>query len=190
MNDVSVLEPSPVVGDDGPLFEIIDGQKMELPPMSAYAGVVAFQIASRIDQFARPQKLGQAAVEVLFHLPLPVDRNRRPDSAYVSYQRWPKGRPIPGRDNAWDVVPELAIEVASPSDLADELMTKIDEYFRAGVQLVWVVYPLLPLVQVYESLTQVRGLTRTDELDGGSVLPGFRVPLAELFPEAPPSEAP
>jgi Uma2 family endonuclease len=76
----------------------------------------------------------------------------------------------------------LAVEVVSPYDLASEQMDKVVEYFRAGVQLVWVVYPEQGLVYVHESLTQVRGLTRTDSLDGGTVLPGFTLPLATLFP--------
>ncbi len=102
----------------------------------------------------------------------------------MSLERWPKDRPIPGEGNAWDVVPDLAVEVVSPNDNAEELLIKADEYFRAGVRMVWIVYPRQRLVFVYESLTQVRGLTRADVLDGGAVLPGFRLPLQELFPEA------
>ena len=95
-----------------------------------------------------------------------------------------QGQPVPLRDNAWDVVPDLAIEVVSPTDFAEDLLTKLDEYFRAGVSLVWVVYPSLRLIHVYESMTRIRVATATDELDGGAVLPGFRVAVAALFPEA------
>src|SRR5207249_957331 len=109
-------------------------------------------------------------------------RNRRPDVAFVTYERWPMNRPIPLTDNAWDVVPDLAVEVSSRHDLAEELVQKLTEYFQAGVRLVWVIYPKQRLVYVYESPTQVRGLTQSDELDGGTVLPGFRLPLANLFP--------
>ena len=98
----------------------------------------------------------------------------------------PRTDPCPSSDNAWDVAPDLAVEVVSPTDLAEELMDKVAEYFQAGVRLVWVVYPRLRLIHVYESLTQVRGLTAADELDGGAVLPGFRTPVAALFPEAAP----
>jgi Uma2 family endonuclease len=120
---------------------------------------------------------------MLFRLPVVVSRNRRPDVAFVTYERWPKNRLIPSTDNAWEVTPDLAIEVASPNDLADDIMQKITEYFQAGVRLVWIVYPLQRLVYVHESPSQVHVLTYTDELDGGSVLPGFRLPLVNLFQE-------
>lgn len=186
----TALEPV-VVPDSGldgePLFEIIDGQRVELPPMSAYAVRVAFRLMSQVNEFASPRNIGEAVTEVLFRLPLPVNRNRRPDGAFVSYERWSKDRPMPEADNAWDVVPHLAAEVVSPNDLADELMQKITEYFQAGVQLVWVVYPRQRIVHVYETLTRIRVLTIADELDGGSVVPGFRLPLASLFPEQAPA---
>jgi Uma2 family endonuclease len=127
--------------------------------------------------------VGQAVTEVLFHLPLPKERDRRPDAAFVNFQRWAKGRPMPGKENAWHVVPNLAVEVVSPHDFAEELLEKIEEYFRAGVQLVWVVYPRQQLVHVYESINQIRVVTRTGELDGGVVLPDFRLPLPEIFRE-------
>jgi Uma2 family endonuclease len=107
----------------------------------------------------------------------------------VSYARWPKSKPIP-TTNAWDVLPELCIEVVSPNDLADEIETKVEEYLQAGVRLVWVVYPRHERVYVYDSATQLRRLTRADTLDGGSVLPGFALPLADLFPQAPPAPQP
>jgi Uma2 family endonuclease len=178
----SVSPPESRVGDES-LYEVIDGQRVELPPMSAFAARIAFLLGTQLHTFGVSQNLGEGAVETLFRLPLVVGRNRRPDVAFVTYQRWARGRPIPPRDNAWDVVPDLAVEVISPTDVAEELMTKVQEYFQAGVRLVWVVYPLQGFVHVYEALTQIRGLTRADELDGGQVLPGFRLPLATLFPQ-------
>jgi Uma2 family endonuclease len=172
---------------DDPLFEIIDGQRVELPPM----GIYAVRIASRLGYFfqlhAQNNNLGEAVVEGLFRLSLPVDRNRRPDVAFVSYQRWPKAKPQSGRDNAWEVVPEVAVEVVSPSDLVGELMEKIEEYFEAGVSLVLVVFPDQKRMHVYSSPTQIRVLTRQDTLEGGQALPGFNLPLSNLFLEEAPS---
>jgi Uma2 family endonuclease len=164
-------------------YEFVDGQWVEMPPMSAFASIVASRLVRHLNAHAVIQDLGEAYSETLVRLPLNGGRQRRPDGVFVSYQRWPKSRPFVEDANAWDVVPDLAIEVVSPTDLAEDVLEKVEEYFRAGVSLVWVVYPRLRLVHVYESLTRIRGLTRTDELDGGAVLPGFRVPLATLFPE-------
>jgi Uma2 family endonuclease len=189
MNPLTLPETAPIpsappaVGDEG-FYEIIDGRRVELPPMSAYATLIAFEVGRRLGNFAEANNLGLAVTEMLFHLALPVDRNRRPDAAFVSYERWAKGRPMVRRDNAWDVVPDLAVEVVSPTDLAEELIDKLDEYFRAGVRLVWVIYPGTRLLYVYESLTSVRGLTHTDEVDGGAVLKGFRLPVDSFFPAA------
>lgn len=187
MSSVIVAEPLPVVEPaletDDNRYEIIDGRRVELPPMSLYANWISFEIASEIRSFAKANNLGIALTEALFHLALTIDRNRRPDVAFVSYERWPKERGISLRVNAWDVVPDLAIEVVSPTDLVEELMEKLEEYFQAGVRLVWVIYPKQRLLFIYDSLTTVRGLTHTDEVDGGAVLPGFRLSLASLFPK-------
>jgi len=169
-------------------YEIIDGQRVTLPPMSVCATIVSSRLIQKLGNFAASNCLAEVVGTGLFRLPLEEDRSRRPNVAVVTYERWPKHRPIPIADDAWDVVPDLAIEVVSPNDFAHHIMQKIAEYFQAGVRLVWVVYPRQQLVYVYESLTQVHVRTSTEELDAGSVLPGLRLPLAELFPEmAPPA---
>src|SRR5665213_4185007 len=171
MSPTAVLEPvlAPVPAvvelvDDAALYEIIDGEKVELPPMSAYAGRVSFRIAATMNQFLIANQLGEAIHEGLFKLSLDRDRNRRPDAAFVSFARWPQEKGMPIAGNAWEVTPDLAVEVVSPTDRVEALREKIAEYFEAGVRLGWVVHPLLNLVDVYESLTQIRGWTRNDTL--------------------------
>jgi Uma2 family endonuclease len=169
------------IGDE-PLYEIIDGQRVELAPMSILASRVASRLLGKLSCFLEGNPLGEALMETLVRLPLPVDRNRRPDVAFVSAQRIAQAPPQPGSDNAWDIVPELMVEVVSPHDLAEEIMERLDEYWAAGTKLVWIVYPTQRLVHVYESPRQVRILGVADELEGGSVLPGLRIPIASLFP--------
>ncbi|WP_088251566.1 Uma2 family endonuclease [Fimbriiglobus ruber] len=163
-------------------YEIVDGSRVEMPPMSAEAQFVASRLAYHLSRFGIESNLGEACVEVMIELSLPAERNRRPDVIFIPYSRWKKNSPVPAT-NAWDVLPDLCVEVVSPHDLCDDLMDKIGEYFRAGVRLVWVVYPRHQLFYVYESPTKVYGLTRTDILDGGAALPGFKLPLADFFPE-------
>jgi len=162
------------------LYEIVNGQRVEKPPMSTYSTRIAFILAKHVDNFAEAQKKGQAGVEYIFRLDEATNLQRRPDVGYVSFQRWPQDRPLPHTD-PWPVVPELAVEVVSPTNPAEGVVEKIAEYFQAGVQLVWVVFPRRRQVYVYESPTRIRVLTETDELDGGTVLAGFRLPLATLF---------
>jgi Uma2 family endonuclease len=171
----------PIGSDD--LYEVIDGKRVGLPPMGIYSVLLATQLAKYMSVFSDAKSLGRVVVEGLFHLPAPFNRDRRPDVAFVSYQRWPKSRSVPRTDNAWDVVPNLATEVISPTDSADELEKKLEEYFKAGVELIWVVYPSQSKLHVLTSPTQIQVLTTADVLDGGAVLPGFRLPLVELFAE-------
>lgn len=166
--------------DEAP-FEIVDGEKVEMPAMSYFATLFCTRLAGELFVFLKKHDLGHVAIETVFRLAAPVNRNRRPDLAFVSYQRWPKDREKSKDDNAWPVVPNLIAEVVSPNDDADELMEKVNQYFQAGVEVVWVFYPHQEMVYVYESLTEVRGLTRDDTLDGGNVLPQFKVALKDLF---------
>lgn len=117
---------------------------------------------------------------MLFLLDPDSGLKRRPDLAFVSYERWPKKQRVP-RTPAWGVVPDLAIEVISPSNLAEDVILKLGEYFRAGVRRVWVIYPVEEHFYIYDSLTTVRILTRADRLEDEAVLPGFSLPLSELF---------
>ncbi len=80
-------------------------------------------------------------------------------------------------------MPDLAVEIVSPSNGAIQLQGKIEEYIKGGVRAIWVAYPTLGLVLIYESATTVRVFRRGDDLDGGDVLPGFRLPLASWFDE-------
>lgn len=172
----------------GVLYEIVDGRYEELPPMSTRAGVVANLLAFSLNSVALPRGLGIAVCEILFGLTSTSRRKYRPDVAYVSHERWPKDRPWPDTD-PWPVVPDIAVEVISPNDLASTTMQKVKEYLEAGVKLVWVVYPEQGWLHGFEAPNRLRGLTVADTLDAASVLPGFSLPLGELFTHpAPPAE--
>ena len=181
---ISVPEPSGMLADpliDGDiLYEVVDNQIRELPPMSARETLFASSLFRFLGPFAWNNGLGQVASEMLFLLSAARNLQRRPDLAFVSFDNWPRGKLVPGT-NAWEVVPDLAIEVISPTNGANEIIEKIDDYFACGVRRVWVVYPLFAKFYDYDSPTSVHILTRFDILDGGQVLPGFQLPLSELF---------
>ncbi|MFO0954816.1 MAG: Uma2 family endonuclease [Isosphaeraceae bacterium] len=166
--------------DTDALYEVVDGLIVEKPSMGAFEAQVAWLLGKLLDRFVEASALGTVITEALFRLDATRKLDRRPDVAFVSQQRWPIERRAP-RTAAWDVVPDLAVEVLSPGNRSVEDLTKVDEYFAAGVRLVWVIYPGPDRVYVYQSPTSVRILTRTDRLDGGEVLPGFSVALGELF---------
>ncbi|HWE37533.1 MAG TPA: Uma2 family endonuclease [Isosphaeraceae bacterium] len=186
----TVLEPiAPASGVDESLYEVVDGQYVEMMPMGAYSGEIASILSHFLGPFAMQHGLGKVVVEVLFLIDPARNRQRRPDLAFVSARRWPSRRPAPD-DAAWEVVPDLCVEVVSPTDRAEELLGKVREYFEAGAEAVWVVYPKERVVHILEGFDRIRVLRRADTIDGGALLPGFRLPLSSLFEdEEPPAPA-
>jgi Uma2 family endonuclease len=178
-----------LIPDEDVLYEVVDDQVVELAPMGAYEVWIATVLVARLATFATQHQLGRAVQEMLFDLTVATGRKRRPDVAFVSFDRWPLTRRIP-RTEAWEVVPNLAVEVVNRSDSADYIVDKVAEYFHAAVERVWVVFPSQEQVYVYDSPTSVRILTRTDELSGDPILPHFRLPLMELFEDTGAVEEP
>jgi Uma2 family endonuclease len=171
---------------DDMLYEVVDGQVV-----LKTVGAKETEIASILDQFlgsfAKLNRLGPALIEMLYRIDQATDLRRRPDVSFVSDARWPFRRRVPDVP-VWDLVPDLAIEVVSPSNSANEVQRKIHEYFKAGVSRVWVVYPEEREVYVYSSPKQIQVLQVGEDLDGGELLPGFRLPLAALFEDEPEAE--
>jgi Uma2 family endonuclease len=172
-----------------PLYEVVRGRRVELPPMEAYPTHIASNLGQFLGSFVRSQRLGRVEVEMLFLIDAAEDHQRRPDVAFISYERWARNRPVPD-DAAWEVVPDLAIEVVSPTDRAEDALEKVRDYFRAGVRAVWMIYPKLRVIHLFDAFTAIRVLTHADELDGGAVIPGFRLPLATLFEDEAEGQGP
>jgi Uma2 family endonuclease len=164
---------------DDVLYEVVGGQIEE-----KIAGARQIRVIGILDQllgaFAMTHRLGRVSPEMLYRIDQVEDLQRRPDVSLVSQARWPLNRPVPDV-GAWDLVPDLAIEVISPSNTAREVQRKIHEYFKVGVTRVWVVYPDEREVYVFSSTKQISVHQLGDDLDGGDLLPGFRVPVATLF---------
>ena len=97
------------------------------------------------------------------------------------WERLP-GRRIPSEPIP-DLAPDLAVEVLSPGNTPGEMARKRQEYFAAGVRLVWLVDPEARTVEVYTDPEQSTVRHEADTLEGGAVLPGFALPLRELFAE-------
>jgi Uma2 family endonuclease len=164
------------------LDEVIDGCIVE-KTIVAYECWLASVIFGALDLYNSANPLGRVVQEMIFDLRPHVDRERRPDVAFVSFARWARNPGIP-RTRSWAVVPELAVEIVSLTNSADAVAEKLAEYYKAGVVLVWVVYPGQSKVYAYTSTTAVRVLAPGDDLDGAEVLPRFRLPLQDLFDKA------
>jgi Uma2 family endonuclease len=161
------------------LCELIDGTLVE-KAMGVREALLATALTESLRKFVRPRKLGivlgpDGAVRLW------AGRVRMPDVAFYSWDRLP-GRRIPDVPIP-DLAPDLAIEVESVSNTAAELERKRTDYFRSNVRLVWQFDPRSRTVAVYTSPDNLTVLRGTEILDGGAVLPGFTVPLSEVFAE-------
>ena len=157
------------------LCELIDGTLVEKTTGSKESSL-AIQLIYLLMCFTEPRRLGKflGADCMIRFAP---DQIRMPDVAYYSNERLPGGV-IP--DQAiLDIIPDLAVEVLSPSNTRAEMDRKLREYFAAGIRLVWYADPRKREVTVYEAADQPTVLDHTATLDGGAVLPGFTLRVAE-----------
>jgi Uma2 family endonuclease len=183
------MQPLALVDSDAAKFyEVVDGKIVENPPMGARESILASFLLGLISPIARSNRLGWVVNETLFMIDPARKLKRRPDVAFVSAERWSLKLQVPASET-WDVVPDLTVEVISESNSADAVARKIEEYFKAGVSQVWVIYPSTSKIYVYDSPARVRILQLGDELDGGGVIPGFHVALSTLFEPEEETEA-
>jgi Uma2 family endonuclease len=113
------------------------------------------------------------------HLRLGGGQLRAPDVSYIPWGDFPNEE-IP--DEAyWSVAPALAVEVLSPTNTAAEIDRKLGELFAAGCKLAWVIDPPTKTARVHTSAKKFKELDETGTLDGGKVLPGFKLKLVDLF---------
>jgi Uma2 family endonuclease len=162
-----------------PPFEMIDGVPREKPPMGLFANILASYLSAAINHFAMPKKLGMAINETTYKV---TEKNsRRPDVSYVEFARLPAWEVLLDDPPLLECAPNAAIEIFSPSNTIEDMDTRIENFFASGVQLVWVVHPKSKQIYVYESTKNCKILEIGDALDGGKVLPGFSLPLAEIF---------
>ena len=165
---------------DEALYEVVRGVRQECPPMALKSSAVNSELARHLGNHAKAAGIGRVVVEGLFLIDSIADTKRRPDIAFVSFDRWPKADRSP-EGTGQSMPPDLAVEIVSPTDRAEAALTKIREYFDSGVRLVWAVYPELRVIHVFESFTSIRVVAPDGELVGDEVVPGFRLPMATLF---------
>jgi Uma2 family endonuclease len=124
--------------------------------------------------------LGKAFAEVTLILRRNPDRVVGPDAAFVMKRSLPTRT---SRENYLETIPELVVEVRSKNDTLSQLRNKAQEYLRAGVQIVWVIDPATKSVIVYSRDESPQTLKEGGTLTAKGVIPGFKVPVAELFSE-------
>lgn len=160
-------------------YELVDGQLME-SGMGVHESRVAWLINTLIGAYALPRNLGSGFFSDLGYrcFPFAPDMVRRPDGSFIVQGRLSAALFTEG---FCSIAPDLAIEVISPGDAYRDVETKVDEYLRAGVKLVWVINPDRQLVRVHRADGTIDEVKAGGELSGEDVLPGFTTPVAGLF---------
>jgi Uma2 family endonuclease len=162
--------------------ELVEGTLVE-KPMGYEESQIAVRIIILLGSFVRRRKLGIVTGEA-GTIKLFPGLVRIPDVAFASWNCFP-GRKRP-RTPIPLLAPDLVVEVLSKSNTKAEMARKLGEYFEAGVRLVWIVDPRKRTVRVYTAVDQSVLVKEDQSLDGGAVLPGFILPLCELFAEDEP----
>jgi Uma2 family endonuclease len=167
--------------DDGYRYELDEGRLVRMPPGGPLAAIVAATILTLINEFARLHRLGKVGgADFGSILAREPDTVRAPDVAFYRTDRLPPGG-IPSM--YWELAPDLAVEVLSPSDRRGKVLRKVGDYLDAGTQLVWVVDPRRRTAVVYRPEGEPTILGADGILDGEDVLPGFTLALGDVWEE-------
>ena len=160
------------------LWEVIDGELVAMSPTGRPHTRIVIKLIYFLTIYVLPRRLGEVLAPdsgiVLSERPLVV---RVPDTAFIRAER------LHDVDDMgfFRVVPDLVVEVVSPSDRAGQVIAKALLWLEAGATVVWSVDPESETVTIFKAGQAPRSLTVNDMLDGGDVLPGCALPLRELF---------
>ena len=165
--------------EDGFRYELVDGELRKMPPAGHVHGRLAATLTGSLVRHVTANRLGAVyAAETGFILRRNPDTVRAPDVAFLRQERVQEVGDVAGY---WPGAPDLAIEVISPSDTYAEVEEKVFEWLDAGTLMVLVVNPRMRSVTVYRSLANIIVLTQNDTLDGGDVVPGWTMPVKDIF---------
>jgi len=156
--------------------ELVRGEIIEMTPAGGNHGEIALAIGALIRTFVTQHQLGKTyAAETGFILSHNPDTVRAPDVGFIVAAR------ARSYESFVDGTPDLAVEVVSPGDSHEEVQQKVLDYLNAGTKMIWIIQPRTRTITVHRSLKDVYTLTEDDALDGADVLPGFSVPVQDIF---------
>ncbi|MBL8821272.1 MAG: Uma2 family endonuclease [Planctomycetia bacterium] len=142
-------------------------------------GVVCANMARHLGNFVEEHRLGRIATNDSWVITRRnPDSVRGPDVAWYSYQSLPAGKVA---DGLLEAVPELAIEIRSPSNSWQELLAKSSEYLQAGVKVVMILDPEKSAATLFRDAELPQTLHNGDSITIPDLLPGFSIPLSKVF---------
>ena len=163
--------------DDGHRYELVRGELRKMPPSGHIHARIAGRVSSKLGHFAESRNLGEVYVADPGFV-LRRDHVRAPDAAFIRAGRVTDTGDLPG---FWPGAPDLAVEVISPRDTYSDVAEKALDWLEAGTRMVLVVDPRCQTVTVYQSASNISVLTEDDTIDGADVVPGWKLPVREIF---------
>ena len=164
---------------EGVRGELIRGELCETVSAGQNHGKYVLNIAIPVGSFVKSHRLGSVmASDSGVQLERNPDTIREPDFAFISAEREPLGTSVPGYSQT---IPDLVVEIRSPSDSRYAFADKIRMWLSYGVRIAWGVFPETRTIEVHAANGGITTLTDADTLDGGDVLPGFSLPVSEIF---------
>ena len=176
----ALLEPDDLLDlPDGEHYELIDGRPVE-KPMGAESDRISVNIAVALSDTVKKARLGYVFGSSTGFRCFPSRPGlvRKPDASFVARGRFVDEKIPTGNI---EIAPDLAVEVISPNDLADELEEKVWTYLAAGIKLIWIVSPAARTIRVIRSDNTCVILGHSEMLSGDHVVPGFSCSVADLF---------
>lgn len=160
--------------------DLVRGIVVRYPAGGARKGIVNSSAGFEVHAFVKANRLGRVMSHDT-HIRLSPDTVRGADVCFLSYTRRPANQKLP--KGVLEVMPQLVVEVRSPSDLWTELFGKVNDYLDAGVTVVVVLDPQSETASVYRPGATQETFAKDQTLTVEDVLPGFAVPIARFFEE-------
>jgi Uma2 family endonuclease len=159
--------------------ELVQGELRTMTPTGHEHGRIVVRLAWRLARFVEEHDLGVVyAAETGFKIASDPDTVRAPNVAFISQARLDEVGQVRGY---WPGAPDLVAEVVSPSDVYTEVEEKVLDWLEAGTRCVIVINPRSRAITVYRSLADILVLTDGDTLEAPEIVPGWSVPVRELF---------
>ena len=164
---------------NGYRYELVQGELRQMALAGRQHGRIAANFIGSLIVFVKEHDLGEVhSSETGFIIDTAPDTVRAPDVSFVSRER---AEATAEERGFFPGAPDLAVEVISPNDRYSEIEEKVSDWLRAGTQMVVVIDPHQRTATVYRAPDDICILTEGDMLDGGDVVPGWQMPLADVF---------